>query len=224
MFMAAKQTDSSKEDSLFHCGSVYHLVRISGRGSSYIFPLYDMSMRIGYASGRFFPRMTELSEYLNCHPKLLYCAADKLVASGFWKVLTAVRGKAVEYKPISHEDWVKNAYDQIQPGCTSRAELECCQKAHMPWDDEEQDQLGKDLYAVTGGVKFFPNVLKGWRRLGLDDREIVEAAKHFMELPNTAAHTRDRENLSDRLLQTKGRAFRNALGDHLRKVKSCSKM
>jgi hypothetical protein len=139
-------------------------------------------------------------------------------------VLTAVRGKAVEYKPLSHDDWVTNAYAEMKPGCSSRADAECCQKAHMPWDDEEQDQLGKDLYAVTGGVKFFPNVLEGWRRLGLNDREIVEAAKHFMELPNTAAHTHDQTSRISPRCQAKVKAFRHAFGDHLRKVKSCNKV
>lgn len=198
----------SKDDVRFYCGSIYHLMRLSGRGADAVLPLYELSIRVGYKSGRFFARMTEIAIYLNCGRMNLYSSADLLVGSGFWKVLTATPGKAVEYKPISHEDWVAEN--------PARSEVECCKKLHMPWDDEEQDPLGKALYGVTGGTTFFPNVLKGWRGIGLTDDQIIDATKRFMESP-AVAHTHDRENLSNRLPQTKGRAFRRQLGDFLRK-------
>jgi hypothetical protein len=41
-------------ESRLHCGSVYHLVRLTGLGSDLVLPLYDVSMRVAYKSGDFF--------------------------------------------------------------------------------------------------------------------------------------------------------------------------
>lgn len=136
-------------ESRLYCGAVYHLVRLRGKGSDYVLPLYDLSMRVAAKSGRFFPRMTEIASYLDCGRNQLYNAAELLVDSDWWEKLTAVRGKAVEYRPLRHEDWVTACGDEY-----------CCKKATMPWDGEEQDPLGKALFGVTGGAQFFPQVLK----------------------------------------------------------------
>jgi hypothetical protein len=197
------------EDSPLHCGSVYHLVRLTGNGSDYVLPLYDLSMRVAANSGRFFPRMTALAPYLKCDRARLSEAAKLLVGSGFWVVIEKVLGKAVQYRPLGHEDWVA-----VDP---ARAERECCTKMAMPWDGEEQDQLGKALHGATGGVKFFPNVLAGFRNTGLTDEEIVVHTKQFMESP-AYAHTHDREHLSSRLRHDRDKAFRKALGAALKEA------
>jgi hypothetical protein len=187
-----------------HCNAVYHRVRCRGGGSDYVLPLYDLSMRVGYKSGRFFVRMTELASYLNCHRNQLYLAAGLLEGSGFWVVQSHVRGKAVEYRPLSHEDWVATCGDG-----------KCCKKAAMPWDGEEQDPLGKALYGVTGGCQFFPNVLKGWREnSGLTDEQILERAEEFMSTAD--AQKRHIEgDITARLSHQKGPTFRRQLGCYI---------
>jgi hypothetical protein len=192
-------------ESPLHCGSVYHLVRVTGLGSDYVLPLYELSMRVGEKSGRFFPRMTALASYLNCHPNQLYNAARLLVKCGFWVRLTNVRGKAVDYRPLSHKDWV------VEHGKTG-----CCVKAEMPWDDEEQDPLGKALYGVTGGANFYPNVLKGWRnKSGLTDAQIIDRAKQFMGTPDATMKSVDPQRVVDPkkfFSHKKDPAFRKRLG------------
>lgn len=193
-------------ESHLYCSSVYHIVRLTGLGSDYVLPLYDLSMRVGHESGRFFARMTEIAPYLSCGRNQLYNAATRLVECGFWTVLAEVPGKAVEYRPLSHEEWV-----------TAHSDATCCKKAAMPWDGEEQDPLGKQLYAVTGGATFYPQVLKGWRsKAGVPDDVIIARAKEFMETKEAGTMSVD---LSTRLLDKdkyfghkKDAAFRRRLG------------
>ena len=126
-------------ESRLYCSSVYHLVRLNGLGSDYVLPLYDLSMRVGHESGRFFARMTEIAPYLSCGRNQLYNAAARLVESGFWECLVEMRGKATEYRPLSHEDWV-----------TAHSDAVCCKKAAMPWDGEEQDPRQATLRCYRG--------------------------------------------------------------------------
>jgi hypothetical protein len=195
-------------ESRFHCGAVYHLVRVKGLGSDFVFPLYDLSMRIAHDSGRFFPRMTELEPYLDCDRNQLYNAAARLVEAGFWVVLQKVRGKAAEYRPLSHEDWV-----------ATHGDAACCKKAAMPWDDEEQDPLGKALFGVTGGAQFFPQVLQGWRKKsGLPDEQIVARAKEFMETTGATLKSAQPGRLIDEQKffgHRKDAAFRKRLGEFI---------
>jgi hypothetical protein len=192
-----------------HCNAVYHLVRCHGAGSDYVLPLYDLSMIVGGKSGRFFPRLTELASYLNCHRNQLYLAADLLWKSGFWEVLSEVRGKPVEYRPLSHQDWVKVHL--------SEAEATCCMKAAMPWDGEEQDPLAPLLYGVTGGAQFYPNVLKGWRdKSGLTDEQILERAKEFMQSEEAQKRTVSyNDRIGPKFSHVKGKTFRRRLGYYI---------
>jgi len=179
-------------ESRLYCSAVYHLVRLRGSGSDFVLPLYDLSVRVGGESGRFFARMTEISPYLACNRNQLYGAAKLLRTAGFWEVLSEMRGKAVQYKPLKHPDWV-----------AAHGDSTCCKKAIMPWDAEKQDPLGKTLYGVTGGTIFYPQVLKGWRdKSQLTDEEIILRANEFME--TNEAH-----------MNLKGPVFRKRLGAFL---------
>jgi hypothetical protein len=179
-------------ESRLHCGSVYHLIRLTGLGSDLVLPLYDVSMRVAYKSGDFFIRMSgDAESYFSCHRNQLYNAAARLVESGFWSVLRQERGKAVHYHPLSHEDWV-----------SVHGDAACCKKAVMPWDEEGKDPLGPALYGVTGGAEFFPQVLAGWRsKAGVPDEVLVERAKKFMEQAGA--------------VNPQSRTFRKALGAFL---------
>jgi hypothetical protein len=182
-------------DSRLHCSSVFHLVRMRGPGKDYVLPLYELSMRVAGQSGRFFPRLTDIALYLDCHRNQLYRAAELLRAASWWEVVGKSLGKAVEYHPLSHDEWVAAYGDAL-----------CCKKLTMPWAEEPQDQLGKDLYAVTGGMTFFPSIIKGWRsQSGMTDEQIVERAKKFMQTnPERVAG--------------KPARFRKQLGEFIRKA------
>jgi hypothetical protein len=180
-------------DSRLHCSSVFHLVRLKGHGSAFVLPLYDLSMRVAGQSGRFFPRLTEIALYLDCNRNQLYEAARLLRDNGWWEVLSQSLGKASDYHPLGHDEWAEVNGDAL-----------CCKKMTMPWDEEPHDKLGKELYAVTGGIKFFPQILQGWRKFGTDE-QLVERAKKFMETnPERTAG--------------KPARFRKQLGDFIRKA------
>lgn len=197
------------EDAILHCGSVYHIARLKGKGKDYALSLYELSMRVAYKTGRFRPRMTALALYLDCHRNQLYNAAALLVGSGFWVVVEEVLGTATHYRPLDHKDWVAADF--------ARAEATCCKKMEMPWDGEEQDQLAQQLYGITGGVKFYTNQLTGMRNHGLSDAEICEHTKAFMGSP-AYAHTHDRANLSNRLPVVRDKAFRTALAAFIKEA------
>jgi hypothetical protein len=201
-------SDKPLDDSPLLCGEVYHLMRMAGDGSDYVLPLYQVSARVAHESGRFFLNKKRAAPYFACHRNQLSNAAGLLVRSGFWTVLESIPGRAVQYHPLNHEEWL--AADPARAA-------QCCKKLEMPWDGEEQDPLGKALFGATGGVKFYPNVLTGWRNLGLSDEKIVACAKEFMA-SSEYAHTHDRDGrlLSSRLRHTRGKAFRKAFGAALK--------
>lgn len=69
--------------------------------------------------------------------------------------------RSKDYRVVSHNEWAEK-----HPG-------QCCVKELMPWDGEEQDKLGQDLWKFSGGkLKWFANQLAALRGSGLSDAEI----------------------------------------------------
>lgn len=171
--VGARKIDPDFEDSPIHCCAEWHFARFSGPGLTLVNALYGISWHLAGESGTFFPSMTKLAPFLNkTKADELYAAADLLVTSGFWETVEALNGKPVKYRPIAHAEWAEK-----HPGlCTAKIEL------NFPHDDPELAILGKKLYAIFGGEKFYPNVLRGIRSAadGLNDEEICEHAKQFM--------------------------------------------
>jgi len=157
------------DDSLLYCSAVWHLIRLKGKGSALAFPLYDRACALASKSGRFHLSLTRLAPYFNVDRRALYSAADLLRQSGFFIETDYGCGEPSHYHPVTHEEWAEK-----HPG-------KCCEKLVMPWDGEDGDPLGRQLYGITG-LTFYPQILKGWRnKSGLTDEQIVERTKIFME-------------------------------------------
>src|SRR6476646_9983175 len=157
------------EDSPLRCNAAYHMLRFTGKGARLRFALYDQSMALGHNSERFFASLRGAASFFNCYENELYAAAKMLRDSGWWEVIDQGYGQPTNYRPLDHASWVVR-----HPG-------RCCEKLPMPWDGQQQDGLGKELFAITGGVTFFPNVLAGWRKLGWCDEEIVLHTRRFVK-------------------------------------------
>jgi hypothetical protein len=73
------------------------------------------------------------------------------------------------YRVIPHKEWVLTHPDQ-------------CLDETMPWDGEEKDRLGSDLWNVSkGNLKWFGGQLKAVRRSGFSDDEIVARFGTFVD-------------------------------------------
>ena len=177
----ARKVNAADEDSPIECCAEWHFARFRGTGKNLVPLLYGISFHLAKESGAFYLSMNKVAKYLGLDRDDLYPAANLLVASGFWQKIESEIGKAVKYRPVGHKEWA-----QLHQGrCTKKLEMGFTQ------DDEELALLGRNLHAIFGGEKFFPEVLKGYRRdaafgnaagIALSDDEICQQAKKFFAL------------------------------------------
>jgi hypothetical protein len=119
-------------------------------------------------SQNYYCSVPQMAAYFDKTESTIRKAFRELRKLGFFEVIRFEKGKAVNYRPVGHLEWAKAHPDQ------------CIEKLSMPWDSET-DPLGRSLYAASGArVSFFPNVLKGLRRHGFNDAEIVTEWKQFI--------------------------------------------
>lgn len=100
-------------------------------------------------------------------------AIDHLVKQGFFEPINEDRFHSSVYHVVAHREWAEK-----HPG-------QCTLKETLPWSGEEGDQLGRDLWNVSGGkVKYKEFQLKALRNTGLSDDEIVQAFRHLIDNEN----------------------------------------
>ena len=202
----ARKVNAAEEDSAIECCAEWHFARFRGPGKNHVPLLYGIAFHLAGESGNFFLSMSKAAKFLGVDSDELYAAAHLLVASGFWRQTEAEIGKAVKYAPVGHKEWA-----QLHPGrCTKKLEMGFTQ------DDEELALLGRNLHAIFGGEKFFPQVLKGFRRdaafgnaagIALSDDEICQQAKAFFVLDKGKGGGKERR-----------KRFAQHLRDYARKV------
>ncbi len=166
--MKTKQQKTAKpipKDSKFHCSAEWHLSRLKTMCAGLI---YTHAMMLAKRSHNYYCSQRDMAEYFDKNRRTIAAAFQELVSLGFFEEIRADAGKAVNYRPVKHTEWAEKHPNQ------------CVEKLAMPWDGED-DPLGRDLYAVSGGrVKaFFPNVLKSFRKIVNNDAAIITAFKEF---------------------------------------------
>lgn len=153
------------ETSRLYCSAEWHFAHFEG--GTYAPMIYSLALRLGKDSDKFWPSIPELAKYLNANEKSIREAIQLLVLSGFLKIVTAAPGESVRYLPVKHEDWA-----EAHPGF-------CMNKDEMPWSGGG-DELGKALYAISGGInKGYSNFLKSYRATGHSDPAIKEHFRTF---------------------------------------------
>jgi hypothetical protein len=143
----------------------------TGEGASLAPLVYNVAFRIAGESGCFAASVANIAKYLNIsdgrQDRCISSAIELLVTAGFFEVIEIEKGKPTKYRPVGHKEWAEK-----HPGF-------CTKKVEKLFPDE--DELGKKLFGILGGEKYFPNMLKGLRNTGATDEQIEQSGKEFME-------------------------------------------
>jgi hypothetical protein len=149
----------------FHCSAEWHYLEMNSRMAG---ALHSWGLRLSANSEAFYPSVESISKYFGRHRTTVFKALQELEGYGLAEVSQREPGKPVVYRFIDHDEWAKN-----HPGL-------CMEKDAMPWEGEG-DQLGRDLYSISGGrARFLPHQMDGLRKIGLDDEQIVFEFRIFL--------------------------------------------
>jgi hypothetical protein len=159
--------DDAVYSTLF-CSAAYHISQLKGKGAKDAFILYDRCCALGHETKKSFINLRNLAPYLHVHETALYAAASLLVDAGWLLVESRKSGSPTTYRPVSHDAYAFSHRDT-------------CVQTYSP-DYWTQDQLGKSIYGLTGGIKIGgPNVLAGWRKLFAQDEIILIHAEKYLQ-------------------------------------------
>jgi hypothetical protein len=178
-----RKIDPEKADSFIHCSAEWHFARFAGDGASLAPLVYNIMFRVAGDSGNWAGSIHQIARYLNVEYRYALDAVSLLVAAGFLEVLETAQGKATQYRPVSHVEWAGK-----HPGY-------CTKKLEKIFPDE--DELGKKLFGILGGVKCYPNLLSGLRNTGSTDEQIEQFGKDFMEQDKGTGSTRRWKRFQD---------------------------
>jgi len=156
------------------CSAEFHFARFTGAGAKLAPLVYGVMMHVAKTDGEWWMSMQKLARYLGTenNDDILYAAVDLLVKAGFLETIKPETGRPTRYAVVGHKDWAEK-----YPGYCIRKE------ESFPWPNESDvAALGVKLYAITG-MKYFENVLVGWRKIGLPDEEICDHMKRFIRTP-----------------------------------------
>jgi hypothetical protein len=151
-------------ETAFHCDTSWHLEGVSLR-------IYDLASRVGHRTKKFYATLGSLATYFRVGESTIQRALKLLEESGFFEVLDEGPFISTVYRVLSHKE-----YAEKYPG-------QCCQKEVLVWfDDPGVDPLARQFYALSGGrIKFRTNDMKGLRKLGLSDEQLLSEFEKFFE-------------------------------------------
>jgi biotin operon repressor len=150
----------------YYCSAEWHLAKLKSRYASLI---YSLALRLSKSSGKFFGSGVNLGNYFGCHRNTVYKAIDELQDSGLFVLISQGYFEAKTYHVLTHEEWA------------TKYPNECANKLEFAWSSEDSDQLGKQLYATSGGkVTVLAHQLKALRKTGLTDQQIVSCFDGFL--------------------------------------------
>jgi hypothetical protein len=150
----------------FHCSWEWHFRPMI----SHFAPLlYSWGRRLSANSDSFYPSAVNVAKHFDPDRTTVLSALEEMVSEDWAEVVHKEAGKPVTYRFIDHEEWARN-----HPGC-------CVEKDTMPWEGEG-DPLGKQLYAISGGLaKFLPGQMKALRKSELPDVQIAAEFRIFLD-------------------------------------------
>jgi hypothetical protein len=152
--------------SSFHCSWEWHFAHFKSRLAPL---LYNWGCRLANKSDSFYPSAENMASHFCRDRTTVFRALQELVAMGWAEVIHQEPGKPVVYRFIDHEEWARNHPD------------ECNEKDVMPWEGQG-DPLGRELYAVSGGLaKFLPYQMTGLRKSGFPDEQIKSEFRTFLD-------------------------------------------
>jgi hypothetical protein len=152
-------------ETAFHCDTCWHLPGLA-------FRIYELACKVGYRNkNKFWAILKNLAVYFNVSESTIKRELKILKELGFFEVLDEGPFIPTVYRVLSHKE-----YAEKHPG-------QCCQKEALPWtDDPLVDPLAQQFYAISGGkIKFRTNDMKGLRKLGFTDEELLREFRNFFD-------------------------------------------
>lgn len=148
----------------YYCTAEWHISRMKSR---WALAVYNFALRISKTSGIFYCSALRLAEYFGCNEKSIRRAHEELVGVGFLKLIDRPLFEASVYEPVKHKSWA-----EMYPG-------KCVTKREFPWSGDG-DQLGRDLWSVSGGqAPFMNHHIKALKKHGFSDAETISEFKAF---------------------------------------------
>jgi hypothetical protein len=142
------------------CSAEKHLWRYGGAAVA----VYSKISKLTYTgSSEYWSTVPEMERFLGCSDRQAREVFSLLHKEG-WLVFVSSGAKHAhkDRAIVSHEDWAIS-----HPG-------RCYEREARPWDGEEGDQLGKELYRISGGrLRWYANQLRALRSSGFDDGAII---------------------------------------------------
>jgi biotin operon repressor len=126
--------DNFIKETAYHCTATWHFARMT-RAAELI---YSLACVISKQSHNFFCSAPNLATYLGYERRQIYRGLQELEDHGFFEVKSRQSFHATVYRVVLHHEWAEK-----HPGC-------CATKQAFPWDGEG-DELGRKLFALSGG-------------------------------------------------------------------------
>jgi len=158
-------------DQRLHCSAEWHLAKLKTGVAGII---YTHAIKVSRKSQNYYCSIPQMAAYFGKDERTIGNAFHELEAAEFFERVREETGKAVNYRPVPHQEWGEH-----HPG-------RCLEKSEMQ-RQAERDALGTTLNAVCGQeIKtfFFPNVLKGLRKTQFTDAQIIDEFRLFLSQPS----------------------------------------
>jgi len=166
--MAKSKAERAKE-LRFHCSIEWHLISLGATAIA----VYNLAYRVAKKSGVFSGSTVEVGKYFGARRQTIGDAFAQLEALGFVEEITNGKsdGESNTYRVLSHKEWAAK-----HPG-------QCCEKVEFPFG---HDELGKQLYAASGGKVMFRDFqMANYKKTGQTDEQIVQRWKDFLATNQT---------------------------------------
>ncbi|MGA8540701.1 MAG: helix-turn-helix domain-containing protein, partial [Terriglobales bacterium] len=156
--------ESSISETAYHCTATWHLAQMTRAAEM----IYSLACVIAKNSHQFFCSAPNLAQYLGYERRQIYRGLQELEDAGFLELKSRQSFQSSVYSVVLHKDWAEK-----HPG-------RCATKQLFPWDGEG-DELGRKLYAISGGRhRFLEYQIKLLRKSGIPEELILTEWQDFL--------------------------------------------
>jgi hypothetical protein len=152
-------------ETAYHCTATWHLARMSKAAGL----IYSLACVISKISHQFFCSAPNLAQYLDYERRQIYRALRELETARFLELISSRNFQTNVYRVVLHAEWAEK-----HPG-------KCATKQTFVWE-AEGDELGRQMYALSGGrYRFREHEVKILRKTGLTEKDILAEWQDFID-------------------------------------------
>lgn len=156
--------ESSISETAYHCTATWHLAQMTRAAEM----IYSLACVISKSSHQFFCSAPNLAHYLGYERRQIYRGLQELEDTGFLELISRLSFQSSVYRVVLHKDWAAK-----HPG-------RCATKQAFPWAGEG-DELGRKLYALSGGRhRFLEYQIKLLRKVGIPEELVLTEWEDFL--------------------------------------------